>query len=118
MKKIKVRVIIENVNFLELIDRVEIFKVLNGGWASFKFYQCKCCGEIYVTELHNVKDVEAYDNNCIQCNMELKKNLLDYPMQILLNNKVVNTNIDLTFMADVENSIVKEFYLLPTIARF
>ena len=79
MKKIKIRCLEESLNFPNHLDTVKIFKVLNGGWANYKLYQCKCCGEIYVYELSNINDEKVFENVfCMNCNTDLKNNLIEF----------------------------------------
>jgi hypothetical protein len=114
MQKIKIRCLEEFLNFSDHIDVVKVFKVLNGGWANYKLYQCKCCGEIYVHELGSFSDEKVPKNGyCVNCNAQLENNLIEYPTQILFNNEVINTNINLDVFTNIEESIIKEFYLLP-----
>ena len=91
---------------------VTIFKVLNGGWANYKLYQCRFCEEIYVYELnHNPFSKEKI--YCKNCNNLLNGNLIEYPTQIVLNKNIINTNVDMDVFKNIENSIVKDFFLLP-----
>ena len=114
MEKVKIRYVEELINVLPNHFNIKIIKILNGGWLNFSTYQCIKCGEIFVTKslddnylLLNKKNIQ-----CPNCETILNDTLIKYPERILLNGKVIYTNINMDYISNVDNSKISEFYLL------
>ena len=114
MEKIKIRCLEENIDLPHSAGKYKIFKVLNGGWTSYKLFQCKSCEEIFVYDFYGDTspnlDEKCY---CPNCHVSLKKNIIEYPKQIIINNKIIETEVDFNYIQNIEDSIMREFYLLP-----
>jgi hypothetical protein len=115
MEKIKLRCVEELITIYPNHFNIKIIKILNGGWANFSSYQCKNCGQIFVSKTlkENYSFPKYRDVLCPNCRINLNNNLIKYPEQILINDRVILTKINMDYLSDIENSKILEFYLLP-----